>query len=157
MISSLKGQGLYEISIGSGEESYEEISDWLNDYYRAFGAICLATYPRMRCLIDSAKYPKDIWTTLDRVLGKHNEDSSSYVGSASSSSMFSLPQYVLASTVSDEFDHGEEVSHTVLVAATLFDSNASSSYQESNIKEPYFSVSLEVEDIDSYSYDANNE
>ena len=27
MISSLKRQGLYEIYIGSGEESYEELSD----------------------------------------------------------------------------------------------------------------------------------
>ena len=31
MISYLKRQGLYEISIGAGEESYEEPSDWLND------------------------------------------------------------------------------------------------------------------------------
>ena len=30
-ISSLKRQGLYEISIGDGEESYEDPSDWLND------------------------------------------------------------------------------------------------------------------------------
>ena len=30
-ISSLKRQGLYEISIGASEESYEEPSDWLNE------------------------------------------------------------------------------------------------------------------------------
>ena len=34
MISYLKRQGLYEISIGAGEESYEEPSDWLNGYDR---------------------------------------------------------------------------------------------------------------------------
>ena len=37
IISSLKRQGLYEISIGAGEESYEEPSDWLNDYDREIG------------------------------------------------------------------------------------------------------------------------
>ena len=79
-----------------------------------------------RYLIDSATYPKDLWTTLDRVLGKYNEDPSSNVESASSSSMISLSQDVSASIVSDEVDHEEEVSHTIVVATTLFDSNASS-------------------------------
>ena len=39
----------------------------------------------------------------------------------------------------------------------LFDSNASSFYQEANIEEPSFSVSLEVEDPDSSSYDVDDE
>ena len=39
IISYLKKQGLYEISIGVGEESYEEPSEWMNDYDREFGAI----------------------------------------------------------------------------------------------------------------------
>ena len=86
-------------------------------------------------------------------MGKDNEDPSSYVESASSSSMISLSQDVSASTVSDEVDHEEEVSHIVPVATTLFDSNASSFNQEANIEEPSFSVSLEVEDLDSSSYD----
>ena len=106
---------------------------------------------------DSIDYPKDLWTTLDRVLGKENEDPSSYVESASNSSMISPSQDVSASTVSDEFDHEEEFSHTVHVSTTLFDSNVSSFNQEENIEEPYFSVSLEVEDIDSYSYDVVDE
>ena len=63
MISSLKRQGLYEVSIGDGEESYEEPSDWFNDYDREIGAICLAISPSMRYLIDSVDYPKDLWTT----------------------------------------------------------------------------------------------
>ena len=71
--------------------------------------------------------------------------------------MISLSQYVSASIVSDEVDHEEEVSHTVLVATTLFDLNASSFNQEENIEEPSFSVSLEVEDLDSSSYDVVDE
>ena len=66
----------------------------------------------------------------------------------------SLSQDISASTVSDQVDHEEEVSHTVLVATTLFDSNDSSFInQEANIEEPSFSVSPEVEDLDSSSYD----
>ena len=47
MISSLKRQGLYEISIGASEESYEETSDGMNDCDRVIGAICLAISPTM--------------------------------------------------------------------------------------------------------------
>ena len=56
-----------------------------------------------------------------------------------------LSQYFLDSTFSDEVYHDEEVSHTVHVAAALFDLNASSFNQEANIEEPSFSVSLEVD------------
>ena len=56
--------------------------------------------------------------------------------------MISLSQDLSSSTVSDEVDHEEEVSHIVPVATTLFDSNASSFNQEANIEEPsFFSVS----------------
>ena len=77
-------------------------------------------------LIYSVDYPKDLWTTLDRLLGKDNEDPSSYVESASNSSMISLSQDFSSSIVSDEVDHEEGVSHIVPVSTTLFDSNASS-------------------------------
>ena len=63
----------------------------------------------------------------------------------------------MASTVFDEVDHEEEVSHIVPVATTLFDSNASFFNQEANIEEPSFSGSLEVEDLDSSSDDAVDE
>ena len=154
MISYLKRQGLYEISIGAGDESYEEPSDWLNDCDRAIGAICLAISPSMHYLIDSIEYPKDLWKTFDRVLGKENEDPSSYVESAFGSSMISLSQDVSAYIVSDEVDHEEEFSHTVLVATTLFDLNDFSLNQEENIEDPSFSVSLEC---DFYSCDTDNE
>ena len=145
MISYLKRQCLYEIYIGAGEDSYEHPSNWLNDSDREIGSICLAISPSMHYLIDSIDYPKDLQTTLDRVLGKDNEDPSSYVESASSSSMISLSQYVSASTVYDEVDHEEEVSHIVPVATTLFDLKASSFNQEANIEEPSFFVSLKVD------------
>ena len=107
MPSRLQKQALYEVSIGVGEESYEEPSDWLNDCDRAIGAICLAISPCMRYLIDSVDYPKDLWRTLVRFLGKDNEDPSSYVESASRSSMISPSQDVSDSTVYDEVDHEE--------------------------------------------------
>ena len=51
----------------------------------------------------------------------------------------------------------EQVSLIVHVFATLFDSNASSFNQEANIEEPSFSVSFEVEDLDSSSHDVVDE
>ena len=74
MISSLKRQGLYEVSIGLGKESYEYKNEWLNDGDRYFGTICLAFSPSQRYLIDSAEYPKDLQTKLDKTFDKHNED-----------------------------------------------------------------------------------
>ena len=56
MISSLKRQGLYNISIGVGKESYEEINDSLNECDRYFGSMCLDISPSMLYLIDSAEY-----------------------------------------------------------------------------------------------------
>ena len=77
MIASLKRQGLYEVSIGLGKESYEYENDQVNDGDRSFGTICLAFSPSLRYLIDSVEYPKDLWTELDRTFGKHNENHSS--------------------------------------------------------------------------------
>ena len=62
MISSLRIQSLYEVSIGLGKEYYEDENDWLNDSDRDFGTICLAFSPILRYLIDSVEYPKDLWT-----------------------------------------------------------------------------------------------
>ena len=60
MISSLKRQGLYEVSIGIGKEYYEDENDWLNDVDRYFGRICMSIYPSIQFLIDSDEYPKDL-------------------------------------------------------------------------------------------------
>ena len=69
MISYIKRQGIYEVSIGLGKESYEDDNDWLNDDDRAFGTICLAFSPSLHYLIDSVEYPKDLWTELNRTFG----------------------------------------------------------------------------------------
>ena len=75
MISYLKRQGLYEISIGASEESYEEPSDWLNDCDRAIGAICPAISPSIQYLINSVYYAKisrqdwiEFWERTMRIL-----------------------------------------------------------------------------------------
>ena len=60
MIASLKRQGLYEVSIGLGKESYEYENDWLNDNDRFVGEICGTFSPSLRYLIDSIEYPKDL-------------------------------------------------------------------------------------------------
>ena len=60
MISTLKRQGLYEVSIGLGKESYEYENDWLNDSDRSFGTICMVFSPSLDYLIDSGEYPKDL-------------------------------------------------------------------------------------------------
>ena len=65
MISSLKKQGIYDIYIGAGEESYEDPSDWMNDCDRAFVAKYIAISPSMHYLIDSVEYPKDLYTKFD--------------------------------------------------------------------------------------------
>ena len=79
----------------------------MNDYDRDFGVVFLGISPSMRYLIDSIEYPKDLWKTLDRVLGKHNDNPSSNLESSSSSSMIALSQYVSVSTVFDEVVHDE--------------------------------------------------
>ena len=62
IILSLKRQGLYEISIGLGKESYEDENDWINDDNGDFGTICLAFSPSLCYLIDFFDYPRDLWT-----------------------------------------------------------------------------------------------
>ena len=58
----------------------------------------------------------------------------------------SLSQYLLASKFPNEVDHDKEVSRTIHVVASLFDSSASSFNEEANIEEQYFYVSLEDTD-----------
>ena len=74
MISYLKRQGLYEVSIGLGKEPYEDDNEWLNDGDIAFGTICQEFSQSLCYLIDYVEYPNDLWIELDRTFGKHNED-----------------------------------------------------------------------------------
>ena len=107
MISSLKRQCLYEISIGSSEESYEEPSDQLNGYDRVIGAICLAISLSMHYLIDSVEYPKDIWTKLDKTFDKHNDDHYSNLESTDNATR-GISSKLSASILSYEFVQDEE-------------------------------------------------
>ena len=107
MISSRKGQGHYEVSIGLGKESYEYENDWLNDVDIDFGTICLALSPSFRYLIDSVECPKDLWTQLDRIFGKHNEDHSSNLESTPSTTRF-ISSKLSASILFDEVVQDEE-------------------------------------------------
>ena len=107
MITSLKRQGLYEVSIGLGKYSYEYDNDWLNDGDRYFGTICLAFSRILRYLIDSVEYPKDLWTKLVRTFGKNNEDQYINLESTPSTTIFIYPK-VWTSTLADEVVQDEE-------------------------------------------------
>ena len=74
MITSLKRQDLYEVSIGIGKESYDNENYRINDGDAAFGAIDLSLSPSLRYLTKYVEYPKDLWTKLDRTFSKHSED-----------------------------------------------------------------------------------
>ena len=108
MIASLKRQGLYEVSIGIGKESYENQNDWLNDGDRAFGAICLALSPSLYYLIiGSDEYPKEVWTKLDRTFGKHNEDHNITLEITASTTIVLYSKFS-SSTLSDEVVQDED-------------------------------------------------
>ena len=107
MISSLKKQGLYEVSIGLGKESYEDENDCINGNDRYFGTICLAFSPTLHYLIDFSKYPKDLQTELDRPFGKNNQDHYRTLESTPKTKRV-LDSKFSASTLFDEFVQDEE-------------------------------------------------
>ena len=90
----------------------------------------LVMYPNIYHLIYSTEYPFDLWKNLDKAFGLQEIEDEAWSEPIISSC--ALSQDVFASTFSD----------TVHVAATLFDSNASSFNEEANIEEPSFSMSL---------------
>ena len=61
MITSLKRQSLYEVSIGLGKESYKYDNEWLNDGDKSFGTIGMDLWksPSLCYLIESTEYRKD--------------------------------------------------------------------------------------------------
>ena len=122
MIASLKRQGLYEVSIVIGKESYENENDWLNDGDRAYGTIALALDDSLYYLIYSVEYPKEVWTILDRTFGKHNEDHNSTLEIASSTTRV-LHSKFTATTLSDEVvqdeDEAESSTHSIQIEESL--------------------------------------
>ena len=108
MIASIKRQGLYEVSIGLGKESYEYENEWLNGGDRDFGTTCMAFSPSLCYLIDYAQYPKDLWIEMDRTFGKHNEDYYNNLDNTFRTTRVPYSKFSV-STLSDEvFQHEEE-------------------------------------------------
>ena len=107
MIASLKRQGLYDVSIGLSEESFESENDWMNECDAAFGNLQLSLSRSMRYLSRTVKYPKDLWTKLDRIFGMFDEDHNSTLETTSSTISIIDPK-IYASTLSDEFVQDEE-------------------------------------------------
>ena len=102
MIASLKRQGLYEVSIGIGKESYEYDNDQLNDGDRAYGAICGIFSPSLLIeIIEFAEYPKDLQIELDRIFGKLNKEFYRNLESTFRNTRFTYSK-VPAFTLSDE-------------------------------------------------------
>ena len=107
MIAYLESHDLFDVSIGAGEEHYEEKNDWLTNCYKAYGIMCMAVSPMMNYLIDYVDYPFELWINLDRYFGVQKEEDDTYNESNTSSSV--LPSNVSASIVSDEVIHDEEM------------------------------------------------
>ena len=105
MSTYLKRQCLFDVSIGAlrKTESYEEKIDWINNYDRAYGIMCLVISLNIHHLIDSTEYPFDIWKNLDKAFGLQEIEDEAW--SEPNISSCSLSQYFLASTFSDEVDH----------------------------------------------------
>ena len=157
MSAYLKRHCVFEVSIGAlrEPESYEENIDWINNCDINYGIMCLGMSPNMHHLIESVEYPFELWNNLDKAYGLQEIEDEAW--SETNISSCDLSQYFLASTFSHEVDNDEEVSHTVHVTTTLFDSNASFFNQEATIQETCFSVSIEVEYIKSSMWDAGDE
>ena len=143
MTAYLKRKCLFDVSIGAlrEPESYEEKIDQINNCDRDYGIMCLGIAPNIHHLIYSTEYLIELWNNLDKYFGVQEVEEEAW--SEPNMSLCALSQDVFASKFSDEVIYDENISHTVHVAATLFDLNASFLNEEANIKEPYFSMSLE--------------
>ena len=122
MISSLRIQGIYELSIEHGKESYEDENGWLNDDDRYFGTICLAFSPSLCHLIDSAEYRKDLQTELDRTFGNHNEDHYSNLESTPKTTrvLYSkFPSSILPNEVVEDEEEAESSTQSIRIEESL--------------------------------------
>ena len=98
MSTYLKRKCLFDVSIGvfSELESYEENIDWINNFYRAYGILCLGMSPNIHHCIDSVEYPFELWNNLDKAFGLQEIEDEAW--SEPNISSCSLSQYLLAST-----------------------------------------------------------
>ena len=93
MIAALKRQDLYEVSIGLGEESFESENDWMNKCDAAFENFQPSLSCSMHYLSKTVKYPKDLWTKLDRIFRMFDEDHNSTLESTSSTIRVPDPKF----------------------------------------------------------------
>ena len=107
MIASIKIQGIDEVYIGLGIESYGCENEQINGGDRAFGTICLALSPSLCYLIAFVEYPKDLWTKLDRTFGKKDEGHNSNLEIKPSTTRV-IYSKLSTSIISDEVVQDEE-------------------------------------------------
>ena len=77
MVAYLKSHDLFDVSIGSSEEYYEEEHDWLNYCDKAYGGMGMVMSTNMRYWMDSVEYPFNIWRNLDKYFGVQKEEDNS--------------------------------------------------------------------------------
>ena len=70
MSAYLKRQCLFDVSIGALSEpkSYEEKIDWINNYDKSYGIMCLEMSPNIHHLIDSVECPFELWKNWTNLL-----------------------------------------------------------------------------------------
>ena len=92
MSAYLKRKCLFEVSIGALSEpkSYKEKIDWLNNCDRDYGIMCLGMSSNIHHLIDSAKYPFDLWNNLDNAFGMQEVEDEAWSEPSISSCSLSL-------------------------------------------------------------------
>ena len=71
MSAYLKRQCLFDVSIGALSELnyYEEKIGWMNNCDRSYGIVCLAMSPNIHHLINSTKYPFELWKKMEKAFG----------------------------------------------------------------------------------------
>ena len=81
------------------------LTDWINNFDRAYGIMCLGMYPNIYHLIDFAEYPFELWKILDKAFGLQEIEDEAW--SKPSISSCSLSQYFLACKFYNEVYHDE--------------------------------------------------
>ena len=100
MHTYLKRKFLFNVYIGAFSEPnyYEENINWMNHFDRAYGIMYLGMSPNIHHLIDSTKYPFELWKNLEKSFGVQEVEDEAW--SEPNISSCSLSQEDLASTLS---------------------------------------------------------
>ena len=131
-------------------KTYQEKDAWPNDNDRAYGNMFLAIPPTMRCILDSANYPFEIWRNLDEALGMQQEDVSYMDIKQMGTSLCVLPM-ISSSCISQEAVQNEE--EEVAKDSTNDPTQVSSSVASSLCQEAMFhEESIQVSTITTAEY-----